>query len=57
MGVSNGVDVVAVDIKLTVKGGRTLDLLESAGATTLSKSEQSLSLTLGGAVAYRNQAP
>lgn len=57
MGVSNGVDVVAVDLDLTIKGGRTVDLLESNSDTSLSKSEQSLTLTMGGAVAYRNQAP
>lgn len=56
-GVTNGVDVVAVDIELTLKGGRTLDLLETVDATTLSRTERSLSLTIGGAVSYRNQAP
>lgn len=57
LGVSNNIDVIAVDIDLTLKGGRTLDLLESNTDTTLSEAEQSLLLTFGGVVAYRNQAP
>ena len=57
MGVSNGIDVVAVDVQLTVKGGRTVDLLETNEATTLSMSERALTLTIGGTVAYRSKAP